>query len=136
MSTGRTSPGCAAPHCAPTGPGPKPAGVVVSMAAWVDNQEREVARRRTEEGLAAARALGKTLGIRRYLTGDLAQPAMRMQEHREVRTVSGPGPMAYPSSSSGSTSHWAPHGHRYTDSSTLLHQRPVPSEGQTKLIPR
>ena len=35
---------------------------MVSMAAWVADQEREVGRRRTREGLAAARARGQTLG--------------------------------------------------------------------------
>ena len=37
---------------------------MVSMAAWVADQEREVGRRRTREGLAAARARGQTLGRR------------------------------------------------------------------------
>ena len=31
---------------------------MVSMAAWADNQEREVACRRTKEGVAAAIARG------------------------------------------------------------------------------
>ena len=35
---------------------------MVSMAVWVADQERDVAHRRTREGLAAARARGKTLG--------------------------------------------------------------------------
>jgi DNA invertase Pin-like site-specific DNA recombinase len=43
---------------------------MVSMAAWVAEGEREVARRRTRVGLTAAGARGKTLGRRRSLTGD------------------------------------------------------------------
>ena len=35
---------------------------MVSMAAWVADQEREVGRRRTREGLAAARARGQAPG--------------------------------------------------------------------------
>ena len=35
---------------------------MVSMAAWVADQEREVGRRRTREGLAAARARGQDPG--------------------------------------------------------------------------
>ena len=50
---------------------------MVSMAAWVADQEREVGRRRTREGLAAARARGKTLGRRRSLTDDQVQLARR-----------------------------------------------------------
>ena len=53
---------------------------MVSMAAWVADQEREVARRRTREGLAAARARGKTLGRRRSLTDDQVQMARRMKD--------------------------------------------------------
>ena len=53
---------------------------MVSMAAWVADQEREVARRRTREGLAAARARGKTLGRPRSLTGDQVQMARRMKD--------------------------------------------------------
>ena len=41
---------------------------MVAMAAWVANQEREVGRRRTREGLAAAKARGKVLGRRRSVT--------------------------------------------------------------------
>ena len=51
-----------------------------SMAAWVANQEREVGRRRTKEGLAAAKARGKSLGRRRDLTGDQVQLARRMKD--------------------------------------------------------
>ena len=53
---------------------------MVSMAAWVADQEREVGRRRTREGLAAARARGKTLGRRRSLTDDQVQLARRMKD--------------------------------------------------------
>ena len=53
---------------------------MVSMAAWVADQEREVGRRRTREGLAAARARGKTLGRRRSLTDDQVQFARRMKD--------------------------------------------------------
>ena len=53
---------------------------MVSMAAWVADQEREVGRRRTKEGLAAARARGKTLGRRRSLTDDQVQLARRMKD--------------------------------------------------------
>ena len=53
---------------------------MVSMATWVADQEREVARRRTREGLAAARARGKTLGRRRPLTDDQVQMARRMKD--------------------------------------------------------
>ena len=53
---------------------------MVSMAAWVADQEREVGRRRTREGLAAARARGKTLGRRRCLTDDQVQLARRMKD--------------------------------------------------------
>ena len=53
---------------------------MVSMAAWVADQEREVARRRTREGLAAARARGKTLGRPRSLTGGQVQMARRMKD--------------------------------------------------------
>ena len=52
---------------------------MVSMTAWVAYQEREVARRRTKEGLAAARAPGKTLGRQWSLTYDQAQMARRMK---------------------------------------------------------
>ena len=53
---------------------------MVSMAAWVANQEREVGRRRTRDGLAAAKARGKTLGRRRALTDDQVQLARRMKD--------------------------------------------------------
>ena len=53
---------------------------MVSMAAWVADQELEVGRRRTREGLAAARARGKTLGRRRSLTDDQVQLARRMKD--------------------------------------------------------
>ena len=53
---------------------------MVSMAAWVADQEREVGRRRTKEGLAAARARGQTLGRRRSLTDEQVQLARRMQD--------------------------------------------------------
>ena len=53
---------------------------MVAMAAWVANQEREVGRRRTREGLAAAKARGKTLGRRRSLTDDQVQLARRMKD--------------------------------------------------------
>ena len=53
---------------------------MVSMAAWVADQEREVGGRRTREGLAAARARGKTLGRRRSLTDDQVQLARRMKD--------------------------------------------------------
>ena len=53
---------------------------MVSMAAWVADQEREVGRRRTREGLAAARVRGKTLGRRRSLTDDQVQLARRMKD--------------------------------------------------------
>ena len=53
---------------------------MVSMAAWVADQEREVGRRRTREGLAAARARGQTLGRRRSLTDDQVQLARRMKD--------------------------------------------------------
>ena len=53
---------------------------MVAMAAWVANQEREVARRRTKEGLAAAKARGKTLGRRRALSDEQVQLARRMKD--------------------------------------------------------
>ena len=53
---------------------------MVSMAAWVANQEREVGRRRTREGLAAARTRGKTLGRRRSLSDEQVQLARRMKD--------------------------------------------------------
>ena len=53
---------------------------MVSMAAWVADQEREVGRRRTREGLAAVRARGKALGRRRSLTDDQVQLARRMKD--------------------------------------------------------
>ena len=43
---------------------------MVSMAGWVADQDREMGRRGTKEGLAAERARGKTLGRRRSLTDD------------------------------------------------------------------
>ena len=57
---------------------------MASMAAWVADQEREVGRRRTREGLAAARARGKTLGRRRSLTDDQVQLARRMKDTGRV----------------------------------------------------
>ena len=53
---------------------------MVAMAAWVANQEREVGRRRTRDGLAAAKARGKTLGRRRALTDEQVQLARRMKD--------------------------------------------------------
>ena len=52
---------------------------MVAMAAWVANQEREVGRRRTREGLAAAKARGKSLGRRRSLSDEQVQSARRMK---------------------------------------------------------
>ena len=54
-------------------------GTRVSTAAWVVNQEREVARRRTREGLAAAKACGKALRRRRSLNDEQVQLAKRMK---------------------------------------------------------
>ena len=70
---------------------------MVSMAAWVADQERDVGHRRTREGLAGARPwarpcgkspgqepgarpLGKTPGRRRSLTDDQVQLARRMRD--------------------------------------------------------
>ena len=53
---------------------------MVAIAAWVANQEREVGRRRTREGLAVAKARGQTLGRRRSLTDEQAQLARRMKD--------------------------------------------------------
>ena len=50
------------PELAPDDPMAFVGHQMVSMAAWVADQERDVGRRRTKEGLAAARARGKTLG--------------------------------------------------------------------------
>ena len=57
---------------------------MVSMAAWVADQEREVGRRRTREGLAAARARGKTLGRRRSLTDDQVQYSFLSQTYHPI----------------------------------------------------
>ena len=57
---------------------------MVSMAAWVADQEREVGRRRTREGLAAARARGQTLGRRRSLTDDQVQLVEADEGRRSV----------------------------------------------------
>ena len=50
-----------------------------SMTAWVVDQEREVARRGTKEGLAA-RTRGIALGRRWSFTGDQVQMARPMKE--------------------------------------------------------
>ena len=68
------------PELAPDDPMAFVGHQMVSMAAWVADQEREVGRRRTKEGLAAARARGKTLGRRRSLTDDQVQLARRFGE--------------------------------------------------------
>ena len=50
------------PELAPDDPMAFVGHQMVGMAAWVADQGRDVGRRRTKEGLAAARARGKTLG--------------------------------------------------------------------------
>ena len=60
------------PELAPDDPMAFVGHQMVSMAAWVADQERDVGRRRTKEGLAAARARGKTPGARPRDAGGLS----------------------------------------------------------------
>ena len=54
--------------------------MMLSFAAWVAHQERELGRQRTKEGLAKARAQGKRLGRPPALTERQAEKARRMVE--------------------------------------------------------
>ena len=53
---------------------------MVSMAAWVADQKREVGRRRTREGLAPGSCRRQPLGRRRSLTDEQVQLARRMKD--------------------------------------------------------
>ena len=64
--------------------------MMLSFAAWVAHQERELGRQRTKEGLTKAKSQGKRLGRPPALTERQAERARRMVEAgRSLRFVAG-----------------------------------------------